>query len=51
MREKTGPLKGKPKAILGRQHTLKTMKNDLQIKIKFDSECVWNTEEKKMDVL
>ena len=43
--------KDKPKVIIGRQHSLNTMKDDLQNNIDFDSESVWNTERKKMDVL
>lgn len=39
--------KDKPKVIIGRQRSVNTIKNDLQNKIGFDSESVWNTEEKK----
>lgn len=41
------PLNGKPNALKGKQHSLNTV-NDLQNEIEFNSECVWNTEEKKM---
>lgn len=57
MREKTTFVKMKGKArtsqkpLTGRQHSTNTMRDDLQIKIEFDLECVGNTEEKKMNVL
>ena len=48
MREKA---KTNQKPLTGKQHSLNTMRGALQIKIEFDSECVWNTEEKKINVL
>lgn len=42
------PLKGKPNALKSKQHSLDTVNDGLQNEIGFNSECVWNTEEKKM---
>lgn len=37
--------KDKAKTLMGRQHSLNSMEDNLQNKIQLDSECVWNTEE------
>lgn len=51
MREKTGPLKNKLKAIMDKHHNLNTMNDDLQKEIEFDSECAWYIEENKIDTI
>lgn len=48
MERENRPFKGKPNALKGKQHSLNIVNDGLQNEIGFNSECVWNAEEKMM---